>query len=250
MAAVHQIMDERRLQSHDPGYEVLPNATFDDVVQYTEWHAAGGFQRATSVDAYYRYDRYAAALNAGLGHDFSGRIAHVDIGCGAGLFSWAFLDWARDRGIEPRRLALYGYDHSKEMIRLASMLRHGLREFYPGYPDLRYSHMHGQFLRKLTAKHHVGTDYILTFGYVLAGNQTPDDINGFTQIVEHIVDLNGSTSCVLISSDATSGKHSSSSTRGWGELLQALQSSGVECTPTPLTGYAGDHRAQLSRRGV
>ena len=96
MAAVHQIMDERRLQSHDPGYEVLPNATFDDVVQYTEWHAAGGFQRATSVDAYYRYDRYAAALNAGLGHDFSGRIAHVDIGCGAGLFSWAFLDW---RGI-------------------------------------------------------------------------------------------------------------------------------------------------------
>ena len=249
--AVHQIMINHRIQSHDPGYEVPPNATFEQVVQYTDWHTADRPRRTAGGDGHYRYDRYAVALSAETSPNFSRRIAHVDIGCGAGLFSWVFLDWARERGIEPRRLALYGYDRSNEMIRLAAMLRHGLREFYPGYPDLRYSHIREQFLRKLTATHDVDTDYMLTFGYVLAGNHTDDDINTFTQIVEHIADLNGSASCVLISSDATSGKHSLSSMTGWNTLLQALQARGVECTPAPVaTLYTGDRRVLVSRREV
>ena len=249
MPSLLEIMARLGIQSRNPGYEVLPNAAFNDVVQYTEWHAAGGFQRATSVDEYYRYDRYAAALNAGLDHDFSRRIAHIDIGCGAGLFSWAFLDWARAHEIEPRRLALYGYDHSNEMIKLAWVMYHRLRKVYTGYPKLRYYQNRNQFLRRLTEEHDANTAYIVTFGYVLAGSHTDDDINIFTQIIAHIISLNGSASDVVLASDATSNKHRASFVEGWTKLLHALHARGVGCAQMPLaTGYTGDRCVLLSRR--
>ncbi len=244
-------MAECEIQSHDPGHEVPADATFEQVVQYTDWHTADRPRRTAGGDGHYRYDRYAAVFNAGLGHNSSRRIAHIDIGCGAGLFSWAFLDWARAHQIEPGRLALYGYDHSSETIRLAWMMYHRLRTVYTGYPRLRYYHKSEPFLQRLTKEHDMDTDYILTFGYVLAGNQTPDDMHIFTQIVDSIGDLNGSASYVLISSDATSGRHSSSSMKGWDTLLRALQARGVACTETGLaTGYTGDRRMLLSRREV
>ena len=111
-----------------PRWSVRPNASFADVLRYTDWCAA---------KSDYRFGRYYSAIGKALGSRAK-KWAHIDIGCGAGVFSWAFLDWAAERGIEYSNVTLYGYDACPQMIRLARMIRGKLKRNIPGYPDLHY----------------------------------------------------------------------------------------------------------------
>ena len=85
-----------------PDYELPPDAGITEVLQYTDSFVAGTHD---TVD-HYRYNRYVETLN--LLTPSKVRQVHVDIGCGVGLFSWAFLDWATANGIEHKRIRLFG----------------------------------------------------------------------------------------------------------------------------------------------
>ena len=214
-----------------PPHEVRPEATFTEVVQYTEHFVGGGYQRSRGWNEYYRYERYRYVLAS---IDFSTlgtphRIAHVDIGCGSGLFGWALLDWINENTGEYKNVELYGYDHSPEMIKLAWMLKHRLSRLVGGYPILRYYDDRTRMLQKLSERNRGGTNYIITFGYVLAGTHDDDNaIRSFAEIIEKIVERKHDTSkCFLLASEA---KSQGNFTAGWRKLKAALLSRQITLT--------------------
>ena len=241
-------MAEHEIQSTDPGYLVLPDATLKYVIQYTEWCVAGGYQRYRGWNEYYRYDRYRDVLKS-VNPSANHRITHIDLGCGSGLFAWVLLDWANKQGIGYNRIDLYGYDHCMEMIRLAWMIRNRLLRYSIGYPTLRYHHDSTKLLRQLTANLHQDSDCIITLGYVLAGNHQDSDIDCFTQIIKFVSDTKGDdTTCFLLASDAI---YQGDFKAGWGKLKQELQAGDVVCMEVPTgTIYSGDRCVLLSRREV
>ena len=199
---------------------------------------------------HYRFDRYFNAIDQVLANR-DGRCIHIDIGCGAGPFSWAFMDWATEHGIASTDLTLYGYDPSQEMIRLAWMLRAKLRSVVPDYPDLQYDSNYTSFVRRL-ANVRSHAKCLITFGHVLAGNHDSEAISTFTRIIERVTRLTDYLSEVwLLASDATSDRHRDSFESGWSTLLLALQGSGVQHRSVPVfTGRSSDRCVVLSRQEV
>lgn len=244
--AIRGIMAEKGIEAAttQPQYEVSANASLLDAVQYTDWYLTTTGNEAE----HYRFDRYFNAIDLALGNR-DGRWIHVDIGCGAGPFSWAFVDWATKHGIASADLSLYGYDPSQEMIRLAWMLRAKLRTATPDYPNLRYESNYDSFVRRL-ANIRSQASCLITLGHVLAGNHDSEDIRSFTRIIERVTALTDYVSKVwLLASDATSGRHRNSFENGWRTLLSALQSSGVRHRSVPVfTGRSSDRCVVLSRK--
>ena len=237
--------------SEQPPSEVSADATLEAVVQYTEWYIAG----RGDTQPNYRYNRYYSVLRNTLNAmqiQEATQIAHIDVGCGPGLFAWALLDWADEHEIEYSKLSLYGYDCCTEMVRLARMMRMQLLTLCPAYPDLLYNDDYRTFLSRIAKTPRVYTDYLITFGHVLAGNHNSDDISGFRQIIEQIVQLKNPANTVwLLSSDATSDRNRSLSLEGWNALLSALQTTGIEYARRPVaTGRGGDQCVVLSHQEV
>ena len=109
-----------------PRYVVRRDTTFEQAVQYTDAYVGkGNAYFYSNARRHYRYDRYLRAL--GNLQASEGRMAHVDIGCGAGPFSWAFLDWVTEQGVGLDRVDLYGLDHSWATIQLAKMISDKLK---------------------------------------------------------------------------------------------------------------------------
>ena len=136
--AVHQIMINHRIQSHD-GYEVPFRtavhrlATADDPVVP---QAAMG----TSI-------RPLRSLLAGNESNFSRRIACRSLACSLGCSS-----------IRGTRESLVGYPCTGMTARddqTRSDAASWVTRILPGYPDLRYG-----FVERLTASHDVDTDYL------------------------------------------------------------------------------------------
>jgi hypothetical protein len=232
-----------------PPHEVHPDATFEQVLQYTEHFVGGGYQRSRGWNEYYRYDRYRDVL---CSIDFSElnvphRIAHIDIGCGSGLFGWALLDWVKKNGGEYKDVDLYGYDHSSEMIRLVWMLRHRLARVERGYPVPSYYYDQARMLQKLAANNREGTYYIITFGYVLAGTYSDENaIRSFSQVIGEIMEQQGNASrFFLLASEA---KSRGNFTAGWRNLKASLQSRQIALTC--ILRKQGDRCVILSRKEV
>ena len=242
--AIREVMADRGVEGAEtwPPYDVSPDASLADVLQYTDWYVAQGSQE------HYRFGRYYDAIEKSP-LDPADKWAHIDVGCGAGVFSWAFLDWAAERGIERSGITLYGYDACPEMVRLSWMLRAKLSRAVPGYPDLRYASDSDVFIRKLEASR-IDANCLITFGYVLAGNHSDDDIGVFQRIATTAVDMAlPGRSVYLLASDATSGRHLGQFGEGWRKLLSALQAADAQACPLPLmTGYSGDRCVLLSRQ--
>lgn len=204
--AIYDIMANHGISRMKRHYALPIDADFNHVVQYTEYHV--GYQ--TRVEEYgpqravphYRYDSYSPVLNHRRASER--RQAHVDIGCGAGVFSWAFLDWATANGVGYDRVDLYGQDRCQAMVDLAQEMRDRLAQNIDDYPDLYYSSDVEILLRQLTEHHRDGTDYIITFGHVIVQSHTPKDIQTFTRIISHIIGLmDQQYNCDLIVVDAT-----------------------------------------------
>lgn len=204
-----------------PGVDILPGARFADVVQYTDWYCRRG-----DTHTHYRYDRYREAL--GHNRPTGRRQAHVDIGCGAGSFGWAFLDWARESGFSCDNIDLYGLDHSQEMIDLADLMWAGLLDYIPDAPGLLYDHNADVLLAQLSARHRPGTDYTITFGHALIQAHTliPGAILNITNTIKRIVELKDSESrCTLMAVDARRAAAQFAS--AWDALLDNLRNAGV-----------------------
>ena len=201
----------------DPSPTVPADATFAEAVQNTNWFC---WRRDTRP--LYRYRRYREVL--GSTRPSGRREAHIDIGCGAGLFSWVFLDWGRENNLAYENIDLYGLDHSPQMIRLAQQMRAGLMINVPNYPELRYTHRVDALLQLLTEHHRPATDYTVTFGHVLV--QVPGAIPEFARIVAHIMALlDAQSSCVVMAVDALSAQVQFA--QSWNTLLENLGQFGI-----------------------
>lgn len=237
--AMREIMSDYEIGEplQRPSHEVLAYTDFREVVQNTAWYLVGvdedEIQSTTPLyrHPHYRYDRYIEALrdldplrpNKHIG---TGRVAHIDIGCGSGLFSWVFLDWAIENGVGYDRIKLYGYDHNSEMIHLAVEVRNRLMEIIPNYPSLHYDYDIDTFRRRLLMTHHPDTDYIVTFGYVLAQTYiwSRSSIEDFARVIGTISELRSDEPiCELIAVDSTGRQHRNDSIASWKLLLDYLR---------------------------
>ena len=204
--AIYDIMKSHGIPRMKRHYELPIDSDFAHVVQYTEYHVGyrtrEGEYGTHKVNRHYRYETYRPVLNRVSMP--KRRQAHVDIGCGAGVFSWAFLDWATSRGIGYNRVDLYGMDRCQAMIDLAREMEDKLAQRISNYPDSHYSHDADILMRQLTTHHRKDTDYTITFGHVLVQSHSPEDIQTFTRIISHIIELMDQQSkCVLVAVDAT-----------------------------------------------
>lgn len=227
---IYTLMEDHNMTSapfQKPNYIVSPNAGASEAVHYTGWYVTGRYDKPS----HYRYNRYEEALRrhvkSGYGME---RVAHVDIGCGAGLFSWAFLDWATEKGIGHDRVDLYGYDHCTAMITLASEIRSRIMQVEPiifNYPSL-HDHTIANFLRQLKMTWHPNTDYVITFGHVLAqsymqsyNSSTSSIVNEFARIIAYIMDIKSAEAkCEIVAVDAKGWTDEFA--RGWNLLLSHL----------------------------
>ena len=214
---IQEIMEDAgiSLLSQRPSYVLATDAELKEVVQYTEAFVSGRLDERPP----YRYRRYLEVLR--YLETSKKRMAHVDIGCGAGLFSWAFLDWSTEMEVGLDRLDLYGFDHSAEMIYLAQDISYRLRKLIPDYPALHYHEDVDSLLRALTSSHRDDTDYIVTFGHVLVQSHEPGDIGTFAEVITHILNMKDSSStCTFVAVDARGSKISFGA--GWDSLLKLL----------------------------
>ena len=238
--AIYRIMKEYGIggSTSPPSHVVSANAGFKEVLQYTEWHVGYESRRQYGyqfMNPHYRYYCYRPVLDH---RSVSGRrLANVDLGCGAGVFSWAFLDWATSQGIGYDRVDLYGLDHCQAMIDLAETLKNELSQEVTSYPDLHYCNDVDALLYQLTRYHSGGTDYTITLGHVLVQAHDDQDVRTFTRVIDRIIRLmDAQSSCALIAVDAL-GLGTDFAT-GWDKLLVSLKGSGIrsELESVPFTG--------------
>ena len=240
--AIRQIMQEHHVQaSQNPGHIVGATAGFTEVVQHTFHYL---IDPDHNRNPHYRYALYRDILKP---IEPSGRReAHIDIGCGAGLFSWAFLDWAKTNGLPYDSVVLYGLDHSEEMINLAHLVRDKLVQNIANYPDLHYTYDVSMFLRDLTENHRMTTDYTITFGHVLAQAHSDSAILNFAKVINHILGLlDDQSRCFLIAVDARNW--STEFTLGWDLLLERLEQWAIGQKPfqVPETSRIDNDRARI-----
>ena len=203
-------------------FEVPANAGIPEVLQYADWYIAGRGDR----EQQHRYKRCLGRLK---GYSISDRrIVNVDIGCGTGLFSWAFLDWATERGLEFDQLGLYGLDRCRAMLNVAEMARAKLSRLIANYPNLRYHLNADELLQQLTEDHLEGSYYFVTFGYVLiqVWENTPQSIGDFAKAISHIVRLPGSR-CSVLEVDAYSGNRPAQLAAAKESLRDHLTATGI-----------------------
>ena len=215
---IRNIMSERGLEllKSAPTPIVPAKAGFEKILLHTDWYVNTG-----DKEPHYRYRRYSEMLR--LLDVPDQRVAHVDIGCGAGVFSWTFLDWATKNSVGYDRVDLYGFDHSPAMIKLSGMVRDELSQSIANYPALHYFDYLDALLGELDDNHCQGMNYIITFGHVLAQayTHTRDDINDFARIIVRICKLMDARSkCDLIAVDVENAP--SVFADAWNTLLQSL----------------------------
>ncbi len=228
---IREIMAEHGVRHFgQPTFAVQANTGFEEVLRYVDWYVAGTGDNVQ----HYRYDRYMAVLqNLPL---TANRQAHVDVGCGAGLFSWVFLDWATRNGIGHDRIDLYGLDHCQAMLNLAEMARVRLKQVITTVPNAHYCRDVDALLLRLMENHRAGTDYSVTFGHVLIQAHTPHNIREFSRIIAHIVRRDGLNAiCRLRVVDAHSGNRPSQLQSALTSLWDSLSEMGIQ-RPKPGSG--------------
>ena len=240
---IREIMSQ---YSVEPGYvsPIVPaDAKFECVLRHTDYYVGKGNDERQNARPHYRYRRYREMIQ--LTKVPEGRVAHVDIGCGAGLFSWVLLDWATENSVGHSRVNLYGFDHCLAMMQLAGMVRDELGQNMAGYPDLDYYNDIDILLDQLSDNRCGNTDYIITFGHVLVQAHTPDAIDSFTQIILRIRDLmDEQSTCSLIAVDADNEPVQFAD--GWDLLLESLKRNRIcyDRQDVPVTAINNSKRAK------
>ena len=229
---IRDIISERNLSPLEsaPSPIVGADAAFNDVLLHTDWYVNAGDRRR-----HYRYRRYLEVLKQFTVRDDLSRIIHFDIGCGAGVFSWAFIDWAKLRDLDLGRVELYGLDHSTAMVELALEVKIRLADKIPNYPTLNYGHESDILVEELLQQQEAANVCCITLGHVLAqaNAHTPDDIRKFAEIIARIrIEMDATRKCVLVGIDAKGA--STGFAQGWDALLDGLEVAGVLNQPLSI----------------
>ena len=218
-----------------PNFEISPQSTVSEAIQYTDWYCYRG-----DSQGHYRFRRYFDAL-CNLG-PAGNRLAHIDIGCGSGCFSWAFLDWAEAWCLNYGQVKLFGIDRCPAMIQAAEMIRSEMIVSLPNYPTLHYHLDVRSLMTDFQENHHLHADSVITMGHVLAQSHCPTDIQNFTDIIWAVRrQTDPSRRCVLVTVDALG--HAADFEMGWNTLLQHLQEYSI--TPTVINSHNSVRLASL-----
>ena len=202
-----------------------------------------------TAEDHFRYNYFSRAL-ANLPDRFiRDGVYHIDVGCGAGVFSWALLDLMRECEIAYDNTILYGYDYCPTMIDIARMIRCILKEHIPDYPSISFDSDIDLFIETINTVGCLDQNILITFGYVLAGHHSLEDIRGFARIISHAVQSKTPNStCILLSCDAISAPSSSAVCAGWSALRSSL--AGLHISSNVITSIpimTGSRVARLDR---
>ena len=223
--AIREVMADERVQplSWRPGFGVSENAELSEVLHYADWYVAGRADR----EQHHRYNRYLGTLKGY--HASEKPKVHVDIGSGTGLFSWAFLDWATEKGVAYDQIRLYGLDRCQAMLDLAEMIKTKLSKYISNYPDLNNYRNVDDMLQNLADSHRSNTDYFVTFGYILiqVWEHSPHSIQDFARIIAHIVRLPAAT-CNVLTVDAYSGDRPAKLAAAKASLRESVVAMGIQ----------------------
>ncbi len=210
-------------------------------LRYTAWYC----HRVDSVK-HYRNKLYFDTLRQL--RPAGSKLSHIDISCGTGPFSWAFLDWATsNNSFNYRQVGLYGIDRSPAMILAARMIRDELANTLPEYPLLHYYHDAKSLLSDFRKTRHPNADSIITLGHILVQSHTSDDIRDITEIIVQVRKLTDPTrQCLLATVDAWT--RTDALREGWDLLLQSLRDSDTPCTPwaMPKTYFNNPNNVKLA----
>ena len=192
-------------------------------LRYTAWYC----HRVDTVK-HYRNKLYFGALRK-LGPAGS-KLSHIDIGCGSGSFSWAFLDWAAAWECDFHQISLFGVDRCPAMIQAAQMIRDEMMQSLTLYPPLHYHSDVKSLLSDLKTNLHPHSDSVITMGYVLIQSQTSNDIKDFTEVIAQVRKLTDPTRrCFLAVVDASTQPDALQ--RGWDLLLESFSDSKIPYAP-------------------
>ena len=217
-------MKERGVSSlaNAPDFSISTSTSYKQVLEYSDWYVAGTGDKCPP----YRYNRYLETLNQLPVGD--GRQVHVDMGCGAGLFSWAYLDWATAKGIKYKHIRLFGLDHNPASLRLAKQIRKRLSSAISDYPKLRYYRQSESLIRNLEKLHLGDSDYVITFGHVLEQAHGSEEIQQFSVVIRSVLDLvEPGCRCTLVVVDAFAGQRRKDLEQGWSRLRENLNKMGI-----------------------
>ena len=209
-------------------------------LRYTAWYC----HRVDSVK-HYRNKLYFDTLRQL--RPAGSKLSHIDIGCGSGPFSWAFLDWAAAWDIDYRQVRLFGVDRCPTMLQAAQMIREEMMQSLTIYPPLLYHSDVKSLLSDLKTSLHPHADSVITMGYVLIQSQTSKDIKDFTEIIAQVRKLTDPTrQCLLATVDAWT--RTDALREGWDLLLQSLRDSDTPCTPwaMPKTYFNNPNNVKLA----
>lgn len=189
---IEAIARRERVTPHgNVAYEIGVEATQRQCLRYALRYVVRHSQ------LHYRYDMYRSTLNralyrAAVHRHGDGLMVHLDLGCGPGLFTWVVSDLSVRWDVDVEQ---YGYDHSPEMIRLAS-------EVWDEIGDATHCAWHHNTEDMLSAALAGGPSHsglLVTFGHVLAQTCTNEEaINGFASAVSDMT----TKDCLVVAVDA------------------------------------------------
>lgn len=190
---------ERYGEEH-ASYIIEKAATLEDSIGYTREYVIESNYMIKGGKDHLRYDYYRRVLEeAARKFDFvhpEGKIVHVDLGCGPGLFAWVVHDYVMDRGENKDNLSFYLYDHSENMIGLAKKFWERLLTDQ----DVEFLHDAKTMRNRLRSENLEDCDVLVTFGYVLI--QTLDNDQAMSEFSCIIRGLFPSRSCTMVAVDA------------------------------------------------
>lgn len=180
----------------DFSYRVPSDVSLERAIEYTGHHIISSLYGTP----HYRYGRYRNALDKVLKEELrfkpaNRRIVGLDLGCGPGLFSWVVRDYMlKEYGSNDGDISLIGYDHAKNMIRLADLFRERfpMKINFAGYFETE------KIREALSRKDFLGDDVIITLGHVLI-QASSDGIRNFAEIIQNLYQ---SHFCILVAVDA------------------------------------------------
>ena len=207
---------EAKYRAMGVGHQFPKNASLAKCIGYARRFVI----ESPSGGPHYRYDRYMRRLKATLRQYpvSAGRVVHVDIGCGPGLFTWVVRDYFRN--VSQVDVELYGYDHAPEMVKLACLIWEYMDECV-------YYSVHGRIDDLFSTSMPGGTTpsaVLVTLGHVLV--QTADDESAMRDFASIIATFAQLADCRVVAVDALSGRWPKDFQRACGQLRAALEKLG------------------------
>ena len=177
------------------GCEIGSSDSLRKVIGYTRRYVV------ENESVHFRYNYYRRELGGAVArHDYcpnGRRVIHLDLGCGPGLFSWVVRDYMHERfGQDIGPVEHVGYDHSHNMILLASLFQALLPVTYDG----RGYHNVDEIRDVLARTDCATSDAVVTLGHVLI--QICDDADAMRRFADIIQVLFPVNSCIVVAVDA------------------------------------------------